>query len=110
MTFIDRTGRHTQRGNAILNADACVDAYAPFSARTLAADHDLWYDQCLAEGFVTDHLERVSGGAWQSPDALIERALASNKQEDLYRRYVSGNLAGTSVLVRENGTAPDTAY
>jgi hypothetical protein len=110
VTYIDRTGRHTVAAHTVLNADTCIDEYAAYSdGRTFGpVDPALWIS-CAEPGFVVSHLTgRFTRGGFQSPEIFLDRQLSNRGDGSIYRRYITGVLAGTSELLVENGEAPAT--
>jgi len=105
--YTDRTGQQTiLRAYAVLNIDACIALYAPYSdGFTEPGDDNLWL-QCREQGFVLDQLNRRQ--AWDSADSVIDTVLNGRRPNDLYRRYVSGGSAGTSEFLISNGDFVDT--
>lgn len=97
ISYIRRSGQQSFRAHAVLDTDLCAQTYSYLAAGNLAGSDTLWLD-CLDASFYTSHLERPQ--AWQTPDALIDRALTKSGS-NLYRRHVKGALAGTSVLLVE---------
>ena len=95
-------------GGDFLNADQCATDYAFYASGNSEAPFDLW----LACVDTTVFAAGTGGNSWQTPEALLGHGRATSHhhtwQNNIYRIYVSGALAGTNQLLIENGRDPDT--
>jgi hypothetical protein len=102
-TYYERHSNGPEFFHVFLDADRCAsDVLAPLSGGNLSGLPDIFMD-CIDTqlGATTAH------GAWQSADATIFHRSPKN-QDNLYRRYVDGEFAGTEELLVEDGVQPDT--
>ena len=105
MGYLDRSGNQTVRAGAFLNADQCAAAvYAPLSGGNLSGLPDLWM-QCIDNQL----LNGTGRDSWQSPEAFLTSRLVK-RHYNIYRRYVTGALAGTEQLLIEDGRFADTGF
>jgi len=102
MGYLDRSGNNTVGVGAFLNADHCALLYAPLSGGDLSGMPDFWM-QCIDNQL----LNGDRGTSWQSASTYLT-SNRGKRQHDIYRRYVTGMLAGTEELLIENGRGPDT--
>jgi len=99
--FPENLGNST---TTVLNTDQCVADYAPYASGTSEAPIDLWQG-CINTDLVSWIFPPSSTGFWQTPDALLQQDAKFFDQfwnQNIYRRYVTGALAGTEELVIDN--------
>jgi hypothetical protein len=92
------------------DADQCALDYAHFADGTVLLTTDFWR-ACLDDESVWNLSSYLHGGgdSWQSPDSLLF-SLLGKRHYDIYRRYITGELAGTEQLLVENARGADTGY
>ena len=99
--FPDNLGNST---TTVLNTDQCVADYAPYASGTSEAPIDLWQG-CFNTDLVSWIFPPSSTGFWQTPESLLQQDAKFPDQfwnQNIYRRYVTGALAGTEQLVIDN--------
>ena len=106
LSYLRHVGQQTYKVNAVLNVDLCVSTYAYLAAGDTPGEDNKWLN-CVDDSFYTGQVERPQG--WQSPDALIDAAIAKSGSS-LYRRYVRTSLAGTSVLLVDGASIAASGY
>jgi hypothetical protein len=106
LTYLRHVGQQTYAVNAFLDVDFCIDTYAYLAAGDTPGSDNRWLN-CLDASFSTNQVTRPQ--AWQSPDWLIDAQIAKSGSS-LYRRYVKGSLAGTSVLLVDGASSAVSGY
>lgn len=108
MSYLDRSGKHTQAVTAMLDADRCAAKYLYYADGNYDAGLSLWVE-CITIDSLFPGNNSGRGDSWQTHEALL-RSPIGKRGHSIFRSYIYGEMTSIEELLVEKATAADSGY